>query len=62
MSSVSTETSAYVRHAIHGEDRTWAETNCYTDLLIELVHSLGHDPVAMLNRAPEICDVLETAP
>ncbi len=58
MSSVSTETrrarvapldpSSYSRHAIHGEDRTWTETNCYTDLLIELVHGLGRDPVAML--------------
>ena len=58
MSSVSTETrrarvapldpSSYVRHAIHGEERTWTETNCYTDLLIELVHGMGHDPVAML--------------
>ena len=58
MSSVSTDTrrtrvasldpATYVRHAIHGEDRTWAETNCYTDLVIELVHGLGRDPVAML--------------
>jgi uncharacterized protein DUF1839 len=46
MSSVSTET--YRRHRIHGEDRTWAETNCYTDLLVELVHGLGHEPIAML--------------
>jgi hypothetical protein len=60
MSSVSTEArrcaarvapldpATYVRHAIHGEDRTWAETNCYTDLLVELLHGIGHDPVAML--------------
>ena len=58
MSSVSTETrrkrvapldpSSYRRHAIHGEERIWTETNCYTDLIIELVHGLGHDPVAML--------------
>ena len=58
MSSLSTETRrarvapldplGYKRHAIHGEDRTWTETNCYTDLLIELVHGLGHDPVPML--------------
>jgi hypothetical protein len=40
--------SSYKRHAIHGEERTWTETNCYTDLVIELVHGLGHDPVAML--------------
>jgi hypothetical protein len=46
MSSTSTE--AYRRHRIHGEDRTWAETNCYTDLLIELTHALGHEPIAML--------------
>ena len=60
MSSVSTEErrcvarvapldpATYVRHAIHGTERTWTETNCYTDLLIELLHGLGHDPVAML--------------
>lgn len=38
----------YVRHEIHGEGRSWAETNCYVDVLIELIHSLGHDPVAAL--------------
>jgi len=38
----------YRRHAIHGDDRIWAETNCYTDVLVELVHSLGHEPEAML--------------
>ena len=58
MSSLSTEArrlrvasldpATYARHAIHGEERTWTETNCYTDLLVELVHGLGHDPVAML--------------
>ena len=40
--------ATYRRHAIHGEDRAWAETNCYTDLLVELVHALGHEPEAML--------------
>jgi hypothetical protein len=38
----------YRRHAIHGEDRGWAETNCYTDVMVELVHSMGHEPEAML--------------
>jgi hypothetical protein len=38
----------YQRHAIHGENRTWAETNCYTDVIIELLHSLGHEPRAAL--------------
>ena len=40
--------AAYRRHAIHGDGRIWAETNCYTDLLIELVHARGHEPLACL--------------
>jgi hypothetical protein len=39
----------YQRHAIHADPaRVWAETNCYVDVLIELVHALGHEPVAAL--------------
>ncbi|MGZ5045883.1 MAG: DUF1839 family protein [Usitatibacter sp.] len=58
MSSISAETrrarvvpldaAGYKRHRIHGEDRVWAETNCYTDLVVELVHGLRREPVAML--------------
>lgn len=33
---------------IHGEGRVWAETNCYVDVLIELLHGLDCDPVAGL--------------
>ena len=40
--------STYVRHAIHGEGRCWAETNCYVDVLIELIHALGFEPAAAL--------------
>ena len=40
--------ATYRRHALHGEDRVWAETNCYTDLVIELAHGLGFEPLAML--------------
>lgn len=40
--------ATYVRHAIHKDARTWAETNCYADVLIELLHALGHEPVATL--------------
>ena len=42
------EPASYRRHGIHGDGRIWAETNCYTDLLIELVHALGHEPAACL--------------
>ena len=40
--------AAYRRHAIHGGDRIWAETNCYSDVLIELLHGLGCEPRAAL--------------
>lgn len=40
--------ATYRRHGIHGDGRVWAETNCYTDLLVELLHALGHEPAACL--------------
>ena len=38
----------YARHAVHQPGRTWAETNCYTDVVVELLHALGHEPLAAL--------------
>lgn len=38
----------YIRHRIHSQDRDWAETNCYVDVLIELIHALGHEPIAAM--------------
>nr|WP_296773659.1 DUF1839 family protein [Rhodococcus sp. (in: high G+C Gram-positive bacteria)] len=40
--------STYRTHAIHAHDRVWTETNCYVDLWIELLHSLGADPTPAL--------------
>lgn len=40
--------AGYRRHALHGEDRAWPETNCYTDLMVELAHAQGLEPHAML--------------
>ncbi|MEP7053928.1 MAG: DUF1839 family protein [Actinomycetota bacterium] len=37
--------ASYRPHPMHQQDRTWAETNCYIDLWVELLHSLGLDPV-----------------
>lgn len=34
----------YQPHALHHEQRTFAESNCYVDLWIEVLHSLGLDP------------------
>jgi hypothetical protein len=38
----------YQRHLLHTQERNWAETNCYVDLWIELLHALGYEPLAAL--------------
>lgn len=38
----------YNKHLIHGEGRDWAETNCYMDVWIELLHAMGYEPIAAL--------------
>ena len=40
--------STYHNHWLHGPERTYPETNCYTDLVIELVHARGDEPLAIL--------------
>ena len=40
--------SGYQRHRIHTQERDWAETNCYVDIWIEQLHSMGFDPVAAM--------------
>ena len=35
-------------HALHQGERVWAETNCYVDLWIELLHGYGLEPRAAL--------------
>jgi hypothetical protein len=40
--------ATFVRHRIHTEERDWAETNCYTDVMVELLHGLGFEPAALL--------------
>jgi hypothetical protein len=39
---------SYQRHTIHCQERDWAETNCYADVWIELLHALGHEPIAAM--------------
>jgi uncharacterized protein DUF1839 len=38
----------YRPHVLHEPDRTYPETNCYTDVLIEFIHAGGHEPIAAL--------------
>lgn len=42
------DAGTYTRHALHRPDRMFPETNCYTDVWIELVHARGLEPLAML--------------
>ena len=40
--------SDYCPHRIHTQERNWAETNCYVDVWIELLHGWGFEPIAAL--------------
>jgi hypothetical protein len=39
---------SYRPHAVHRGDRTYLETNCYTDVIIELLHARGDEPLAAM--------------
>jgi hypothetical protein len=45
---------AYERHPLHSSDRAYPETNCYTDIFVELVHARGGEPLAMLGCALDV--------
>jgi hypothetical protein len=38
---------AYRRHALHSPERTYPETNCYADVIVELLHACGYEPMAL---------------
>jgi uncharacterized protein DUF1839 len=38
--------ATYVPHWLHGPDRNWSETNCWQDMMVEVLHTLGFDPAA----------------
>lgn len=40
--------ATYEPHAVHRGDRSYTETNCYTDILIELLHARGDEPLAAM--------------
>lgn len=47
---MSAHEAIYVPHPLHASDRAYRETNCYTDVLIELLHSRGLEPLAGLGH------------
>jgi len=41
--------ASYAPHAVHvAGDRTYVETNCYSDVIIELLHARGDEPLAAI--------------
>jgi hypothetical protein len=40
------EPASYRPHLLHGEGRTYLESNCYSDIVIELLHACGYEPLA----------------
>jgi len=40
--------ASYRSHPLHSPERTYLETNCYTDILIELLHTAGCEPLAAM--------------
>jgi hypothetical protein len=40
--------ATYQPHPLHGPARTYRETDCYTDIVIELLHARGDEPQAAL--------------
>lgn len=47
-SVLSLSAANYQRHITHTQDRAWAETNCYVDVWIELLHAWGLEPLAAM--------------
>jgi hypothetical protein len=48
VSLLGVEPSGYRPHALHSPERTYVETNCYTDIVIELLHASGEEPLAAM--------------
>ena len=42
---------SYAAHRIHSDERTYSETNCYVDCLVEMLHAAGLEPEAMMAGA-----------
>src|SRR5437764_3874345 len=42
--------AGYQPHALHSTRRAYAETNCYADVIIELLHACGYEPLAAFGR------------
>jgi Domain of unknown function (DUF1839) len=48
ISLIGVDPSTYEGHPVHAPSRAYPETNCYADILIELLHARGDEPLAAL--------------
>lgn len=48
MSLLELDPATYRPHPVHAGGRTYGETNCYTDVLVELLHARGDEPLAAM--------------
>jgi hypothetical protein len=39
---------SYSPHPLHARERSYTETNCYTDIVIEFLHARGDEPLAIM--------------
>ncbi|MGH2873394.1 MAG: DUF1839 family protein [Solirubrobacteraceae bacterium] len=44
------EPAGYERHRLHAPERSYVESNCYADVIIELLHARGYEPLAALGH------------
>ena len=42
------DATTYRAHPVHSPERSYIESNCYTDIIIELLHARGDEPLAAL--------------
>jgi hypothetical protein len=48
VTAVEAELSSYTPHPVHQAGRTYVETNCYTDVVVELLHARGDEPLGAI--------------
>lgn len=46
--------ATYRSHALHAPERTYIEINCYSDIVIELLHARGQEPLAAMGATVQI--------
>lgn len=51
MSLYGIDPRTYRPHLLHSPERTYVESNCYADIIIELLHAGGYEPLAAMGCA-----------